>query len=101
MSMNAIHCWGVVTGNKEKADKIFAEVEKEYEGHIVKRIVSSIQRVTYFEGGHRLIWVRPSQNARGYRFHRIWLDKDIVDEEILRCVIFPKLYCNREDIIWI
>lgn len=55
MSMNAIHCWGVVTGNKEKADKIFAEVKKEYEGRIVKRIVSSIQRATYFEGGHRLI----------------------------------------------
>lgn len=59
------------------------------------------KRFTRFEDGNVLSWLIPSLTIRGYRYHRIWLDKDITDKEILNCVIYPKLYCKKDDVIWI
>lgn len=99
MNTSACHCWGVVTSNREKANKVFDEVEKEYERSILRKIVSPNNRETIFQDGHRLIWARP--NVRGRRYNRIWIDKDIVDEEILHCVVYPQLLCSKKDITWI
>lgn len=101
MNTGTCYCWGVVTSNREKANKVFDEVEKEYERRILRKIVSTNNRETIFQDGHRLAWVRPTQNSRWRRYNRIWIDKDIVDEEFLHCVVYSKLYCNKEDIIWI
>lgn len=105
MSSKTTQFWGVVTSNKEKADKIFDEIEKEYRGRIVKKVFTpellDEKRFTRFEDGNVLSWLIPSLAIRGYRYHRIWLDKDITDKEILNCVIYPKLYCKEDDVIWI
>ena len=100
MSLNAHHCWGVITSNKEKADKVFAEIEKEYCEHIVRKIIGSNRNYIKFDDGNDLIWIKPS-NVRGYRFHRLWIDKDI-DIQTLEATLAPSfLYCKYSDIIWI
>ena len=100
MSLNAYHCWGVITPNKEKADKVFTEIEKEYCGHIMRKIIGSNRNYIKFDDGNDLIWIKPS-NVRGYRFHRLWIDKDI-DMQTLNETLAPSfLYCKYSDIIWI
>lgn len=101
MNKGACNSWGVITSNREKANKVFDKVEKEYEHSILRRVVSTNSRETIFQDGHRLIWVRPTQNSRGRRYNRVWIDKDTVNEEILYYVIYPQLLCSKKDITWI
>lgn len=101
MSMNAHHCWGVITSNKEKADAVFANIEKEYKGHIVRKVFGNGRCYTEFDDGNDLVWIKLSNSARGYRFHRMWVDKDI-DCQLLYKFLAPSfLYCKKEDVIWI
>jgi hypothetical protein len=97
--MNAHHCWAIITSNKEKADAVFASIEKEYEGHIVRKVISRNRCYTVFDDGHDLVWIPLSCSARGYRFHRLWIDKNL-DVETLHH-IFAHSYCNNKDIVWI
>lgn len=47
------------------------------------------------------LWVKPSETARGYRFHRLWLDSDLKDnKEILNMFVYPKLYMELDDVRW-
>jgi hypothetical protein len=95
--MNVHHCWAIITSNKEKADAVFASVEKEYEGHIVRKVISRNRCYTEFDDGYDLVWIPLSCSARGYRFHRLWIDKDL-DEETLRNMLVYS-YCDDKDII--
>lgn len=99
MSMNAHHCWAVITSNKEKADAIFASVEKEYEGHIIRKVISRNRYYTEFDDGHDLVWIPLSCSVRGYRFHRLWIDKDLEEEVIHKVLAYSR--CDYRAIIWI
>jgi hypothetical protein len=100
MSLNACHCFGVMSEDRNKVDLIFNEIEQQYRAHILFKINSKHRRETYFDDGNRLIWVRPIENARGYRYHKLWLDKNITNGDILDNLVFAKLYMSKSDIIY-
>ena len=100
MSLNAIHCWGVLTNNKEKADKVFADFECEHKDQIIQQRRDKHSRAIRLNTGHRLIWVKPKECARGYRYHKLWADIDLSEEE-KNILVYPKLYCSYDSITWI
>lgn len=54
-----------------------------------------------FENGALLVAFPPLENFRGFRFHRLWCDKDI-DQDYFEQMILPMaVYMKYEDIIWI
>ena len=99
MSMNAHHCWAIITDNKEKADAVFASVEKAYDEHIVRKVISKDRYYTEFDDGHDLVWIPLSHSMRGYRFHRLWIDKYIDEEAVYNILAYAR--CDYRDIIWI
>jgi hypothetical protein len=100
MSLNAIHCWGVLTNNKEKADKVFADFEREHKDKIIRYRKSKYAKEIRLNTGHRLFWVKPNSYARTYRYHKLWADIDLSEEE-KNNFVYPQLYCSNQDIIWI
>lgn len=100
MSLNACHCFGVMSNDRNKVDLIFNEIEQQNSKHILFKINSKYRRETYFDDGNILIWVRPTENARGYRYHKLWLDRDITDVDILNNLVFAKLYMSESEIIY-
>ena len=54
---------------------------------------------TDFTDGTRLIWVKGSESSRGFKFGKMWCDKNI-DREIFDLVIMPSYFGEYEDIVW-
>ena len=54
----------------------------------------------YFENGIYLKAFPPQENLKGFRFHRLWCDKDI-NRDYLERIILPMACMKYEDIIWI
>lgn len=104
MSANAHHCWAVFTTDVKKANKIINQIIDEQNVKNIKIIrgyKSNNCAEIYFEDGNRVIWIGHTGNFKGFRFHRLWCDKDI-DQNYLEQVILPMaVYMKYEDIIWI
>lgn len=104
MSANAHHCWGVVTKSKGKGLSIIDSIKEEQKlqgNNWVKELYDDCGKTVYFENGFCVRAFPPIENFRGYRFHRLWCDKDI-DQDYLGQVILPMAcYMKYEDIIWI
>lgn len=101
MSMNAIHCWAIITDDFEKAEAIISQIKSEYPSPVIRQTTIpsyyTHKSTTYFEDGLRVVWIRYHSDIRGYRFHRAWVDEkfDLKDEYMNVFV------CGFDNIIWI
>lgn len=90
--------------SKGKAINIIDSIKEEQElqdNHWTKEQYNGYEITVYFENGAYLRAFPPIENFRGFRFHRLWCDKDI-DQDLLEQVILPMAhYMKYEDIIWI
>ena len=93
------HLWGIVTPDREKAKALMTQIESERNIGVWERKDGPVQMVVQFADGVRLMWVRPTESARGYRIGRLWCDVN-TDQEILNNVILPKYRGKTEDIVW-
>lgn len=104
MSANAHHCWAVVTSDESKADKVFAQVSKEQKEKNIDFIQireGKDHAEIVYKDDVSIRWIKPIANFKGFRFHRLWCDKDI-DKKYLEQVILPMAcYMRHEDIVWI
>ena len=104
MSANSHHCWAIITKNKRKAINIIDSIKEEQKlqgNNWTKETYDGCRTTVYFENGFCLRVLLPIENFRGFRFHRLWCDKD-VDKDYLECVILPMAcYMKYEDIVWI
>ena len=104
MSANAHQCWAIFTTDKQKANRIIAQVleEQDIKGtKVIKAYQNKERAEIHFEDGNQLIWIGHTDNFKGFRFHRLWFDKNI-NHDYLEQVILPMAcYMKYEDIIWI
>jgi len=103
MSMNAHHCNAVLTEDREKAEWAFSAIEEvftEVWGKVVNRRMTKNDMRLTFESGELLVWLKPSQELRGYRFHRLFADHELTVEYI-RAYVLPYIRCSVDDIVWI
>lgn len=102
MSLNAHHCWAVITKDKQKANKTIAEVlEEQKDIKVIKAYQNKNGAEICFDDGNCLRWIGHTDNFKGSRFHRLWCDIDI-DQDYLEQVILPMaVYMKYEDIVWI
>lgn len=104
MSANAHHCWAIITPYRYKADQVIDQVIEELKRKNIKVVMNYRGKDwadIIFECGHSLKWIGHSDNFKGFRFHRLWCDKD-VDGKYLEQVILPMAcYMKYEDIVWI
>lgn len=103
MSLNAIHCYAIITEDEDVAQWAFAEIGKAYEPHWGKVVLdeSHTKRRHYvrFENGNTLRWIRPRQELRGYRFHGLFIDHRL-SIELIKSKILPYMRCSVDDIAW-
>lgn len=104
MSANAHHYWAIFTTDKQKANRAIAQVLEE---QVIKgtKVIKAYQNKEgaeiHFEDGNQLIWIKHTDNFKGFRFNRLWCDKDI-DQDYFEYVIMPMAhYIKYEDIVWI
>lgn len=91
--MNACHCWGIITASMEKANAVFAEVEASYPVAVSCRS----GRAIVFMDGMTIRWFKPSFSARGYRFHRLWLDRNLSDNsDLMLRLSYSAPYLEKE-----
>lgn len=91
---------GVWTSNRVLAEDTITKVEKTL-GNIVVRKNSHSNLFTQDDQGNVVIWVRPSENARGYKFDKAYVDI-WVNTDLLFTIILPCLWHGGfEDLIWI
>lgn len=91
--------WSVVTSDYDKALTIMSSIANERGIPVRYRHVGRLRTDIVFEDDVWLRWIRPSDNARGYRHGKLWCDIN-VKKEILDCVILPKYFGKYEDIVW-
>lgn len=97
MSMNACHCWGVITESMEKANAVFAEVEASYPAAVSCRFENKFGRAIVFMDGMTIRWFKPSFSARGYRFHRLWVDRNLSDNsDLMLRLSYSAPYLEKE-----
>ena len=91
---------GVWTSNRVLAEDTIAKIEKTFGDGVVRRRSYS-DMLTQDDQGNMVKWVRPSENARGYKFDKVYVDIQ-VSRDILFTIILPCLWRgNYEDVIWI
>lgn len=104
MSANALHCWAIITTDDQKANKTINQIIDEQNAKDIKTIRGHKNKDCAefcFEDGNRVIWIGHTGNLKGFRFHRLWCDKDI-DQDYFEQVISPMaVYMKYEDIVWI
>ena len=104
LSANAHQRWAIFTTDKQKANRIIAQVleEQDIKGtKVIKAYQNKKRAEIHFEDGNYLIWIGHTDNFKGFRFHRLWCDKDI-DQDYFEYVIMPMVhYIKYEDIVWI
>lgn len=94
--------YGFVTSNRDYAKHLIDWIkdEEKDKGNNVVRHINSVNDIEYtLQNGTRLIWVRPNEYARGYRFAKVWIDFVTCSNEVLQNVILPKcIFADKEDI---
>lgn len=104
MSLNAHHCWAVFTTDDQKANKTINQIIDEQNAKDIKTIRGHKNKdwaEFYFEDGNRVIWIGRTGNFKGFRFHRLWCDKDIDQNYFEQAILPMAVYMKYEDIIWI
>ena len=94
--------YGFVTSDRKYAKDLIDWVKdqnKSKDNGVAKYINSTNNIECILKDGTRLIWVKPNDSARGYRFAKVWIDYVTCDLEILKNVILPKaIFADNEDI---
>lgn len=99
MSLNAHHCWGIITADKNKVDDLYNNLILQYPNDEIIRRPDG-----FYIGKMRIKWIHPDNivNCRCYRFHRAWIDKDCFEQYVKGYYSTLLLFCERlEDLIWI
>ncbi|MBY6838688.1 hypothetical protein [Clostridium botulinum] len=86
---------GIITKDVEKAKNIINTIVEKVSQERIK-----IHRKDYlkFHNGDEYIWIKPCDNARGYRFNNAYIDKNI-GFKVFHEIIYPIcLYCGEDNI---
>lgn len=98
MSLNAHHCWGIITDDRNKVEDLYDNLTRQYPNE-VRRVPNGL-----YIGKIFVKWLRPNgiENCRGYRFHRAWIDRNCFEQYANGYYATLLLYCERlEDLTWI
>lgn len=99
MSANAIHCYGIVTNDYEKAKEIILTIIQSRDDTDFC-CMSKDNLMVRFKNGEKWVHVKPNSNARCIRLHRVLIDRNI-SVECLNNMIAPMCYGYCEYIEWI
>lgn len=92
---------GVWTSDRTLAQETISQLEKTELGKISCRRHSGSEMMVGDDQGNSIQWIRPCENARGYKVDKAYVDIRI-NNEILFTIILPCLWHgNFEDIVWI
>ncbi len=91
MSMNAHHCYGIITNDYEKAKELMQTIIQSRDD--VVKYINKDRLIVEFENGEVWRWTRSDSTARGYRFHKALIDRD-TPIEVLQNVIMPLMYSD-------
>lgn len=92
--------WAVVGFDYNTAKQLISDIEEFSGKDVLKRIHNKYELSTYFADGTVLRWVSARENIKGFKFAKMWCDKN-VNEKVFERVIMSMYYGKREDIIWI
>ena len=90
----------IVTSERDKALCYMQHIRELHSQDVLQEIVGKLQARLVFKNGSVIRWIRPVESSRGYRYSKLWCDKDI-PHDMLCEVILPCYRGKREDIIWI
>lgn len=90
---------GVFTNSEYKAIIFFDNlIQEQGEAKNLKQFINSKERKeVILNDDTRYVWIKISDNSRGYRVHRAYIDRDITLEE-LHNLILPLCYSGKDDI---
>lgn len=93
-----VHC-GIFTNNSSKAEDKLKEIMNNFNNEeIYGLILSSDRKELKLNNGERYIWIRPTDNSRGYRCKKAIIDREISYKELMEHVAYVCMYCGEEDI---
>ena len=75
-------------------------IEKECGKEIAEKSRSTSDMYTRFTDGTVLRWVPPDSSVRGFRFGKVWCDRQI-DDDAFKQVVLAHYFGRREDIVWV
>ncbi len=90
---------GIITSDFNLAESFFEVIYKRHKRKVVKFTKSKCNLYILLKNGTRYMWIRPTDNSRGYRFSKVYLDHNI-DYRLLQEVILPCcVYAKPKDIM--
>ena len=89
---------GVFTNKRDKASIIFEELYSQNKENVERYRQSKDQIDLLLKDGDYYTWIKPTDNSRGHRCYKAFIDKNIT-LDILNTIVVPIcVYCTRENI---
>lgn len=92
------HKCGIITNDEEKALKILNKIKNDNKDIVESFYSSPINIELKLKNGDDYLWVNPTMYARGYRFHELYIDKNITYEFFEYVLPIIGQYCAEENI---
>lgn len=92
--------WFIIGFDFYRARDILEEIEQSCGKTISRKFTSKNELRTEFTDGTVLRWFSEKSSQRGFRFSKMWCDKNI-DQEFLKCIVLPQYFGRHEEIVWV
>lgn len=90
---------GIFTNNASKVEDKLKEIMNNFNNEeIDSLILSSDRKELRLKNGEKYIWIRPTDNSRGYRCKKAIIDREISYKELMEYVAYVCMYCGEEDV---
>lgn len=89
---------GIITNDREKALDILNKI-KDTNKDIIRRFYKTPSKAELFlENGETYLWINATTYARGYRFHELYIDKNISYDFFENILPIIGFYCAEANI---
>jgi len=89
---------GIITNDRNKAENILNEIFEKNKENVVRYTQGEDTLRLILNNNDNYTWIKPMNNARGYRLQNAWIDKNI-GLELFQEIIMPICcYCGKDNI---
>ena len=89
---------GIFSNNPSKADKILSELASNNKDNVKFHRKSKDFQELILNDETRYIWIKISNNSRGYKVSQAYIDREITLDELYDIIVPVCFYCTRDKI---
>ena len=89
---------GIITNDKVTALNILNKIQNDNKDNVISFYVDDINAVLRLKNGDNYLWIKPILSSKAYRFHEMYIDKNISYEFFEYVLPIVGFYCSGKDV---